>query len=98
MGQARCPRRGSPARHPRVLSLEVFHATLIMASHWLRRLGGVQALLTVALLALLVIPLCPAASAAQPPAPAAAAPEEKLPTDPALVTRRLPNGLPYIIR
>src|SRR3989440_8828277 len=96
LGQARRPRRGSPAGHPRVLSLEVFHVTLIMASHWLRRLGGVQALLTVALL--LVIPLCPAASVAQPPAPAAVAPEEKLPTDPALVTGRLPNGLRSIIR
>ncbi|HTO13157.1 MAG TPA: insulinase family protein [Candidatus Binatia bacterium] len=58
-------------------------------------------LLTVALLALLVTPLCPAASLAQvpaPPAPAAIAPDEKLPTDPALVTGQLPNGLRYIVR
>ena len=60
------------------------------------RLGGVRILLTVVLLALLVMPLCPAASLAQ--APAAIAADEKLPTDPALVTGRLPNGLHYIIR
>jgi zinc protease len=71
---------------------------LMLASQSMRRLGRVQALLTVALLALLVLPLCPATSVAQPPVPAAVAPEEKLPTDPALVTGQLPNGLRYIIR
>src|ERR1043166_5526616 len=62
-------------------------------SCWMRRLGAVRALLTIVLLAALLVP---AASPAQTP-PAVRA-QEKLPTDPALVTGRLPNGLSYIIR
>src|SRR5205085_4843995 len=67
-------------------------------SRWTHKLGDVPALLTVVLLALLLTPLCPATGRAQAPAPATASAEEKLPTDPALVTGRLPNGLNYIIR
>src|SRR6266850_172418 len=71
---------------------------LMTFSRWMRRLGDVPALLTVVLLALLLTPLCPATGRAQAPAPTTASAEEKLPTDPALVTGRLPNGLTYIIR
>ena len=60
--------------------------------------GVVRLLLRLVLLAAVVMPLYPAASPAQPTAPAAVAPDEALPTDPALVTGRLPNGLQYIIR
>lgn len=66
---------------------------LMTLSCRMRRLGDVRALLTIVLLAAL---LAPAASRAQ--VPAAAGTDEKLPTDPALVTGRLPNGLHYIIR
>jgi len=71
---------------------------LMTFSRWMRRLGDVPALLTVVLLALLLTPLGPATGRAQAPAPTTASAEEKLPTDPALVTGRLPNGLNYIIR
>ena len=54
--------------------------------------------LTLVLLVALVLPLCPATSSAQAPAPAAVSADEKLPTDPALISGRLPNGLQYIIR
>src|SRR6267142_4922765 len=71
---------------------------LMTFSRWMRRLGDVPALLTVVLLALLLTPLGPATGRAQAPAPTTASAEEKLPTDPALVTGQLPNGLRYIIR
>jgi len=67
-------------------------------SRWIRRLGDVPTLLSLALLAALIMPVCLATSSAQAPPPAAVADGEKLPSDPALITGRLPNGLQYIIR
>ena len=69
------------------------------SSGWARRLDRVQPLLTLLLLIALLMPLCPATSrAADTPGAVKADTAEALPTDPALVTGRLPNGLPYIIR
>ena len=69
----------------------------MLCSRSLRSVASVRRLLTLLLLLLVVLPLCPAASVAQSPAPGVDT-AEKLPTDPALVTGQLPNGLRYIIR
>jgi zinc protease len=68
----------------------------IPSSRCLRSVASVRRVLTLLLLIVAVLPLCPAASVAQSPPVVGA--DEKLPTDPALVTGRLPNGLHYIIR
>src|SRR5262249_26568755 len=82
LGQAGCARRGSPDRRTRVLPLRGFHV--------------MRVLLTWLLLVALLIPAAPAL--AQAPASPAIAPDEKLPSDPELVTGQLVNGLHYIIR